>query len=61
MAHYIIKQEYIKENELLLDVPLYGLVEKYFGKDYVSLNNEIHDNLVKLANVIEDFILAKPY
>ncbi|MDY6498850.1 hypothetical protein [Clostridioides difficile] len=46
---------------MLLDVPLYGLGEKYFGKDYVSLNNEIHDNLVKLANVIEDFILAKPY
>lgn len=60
MAHYIIKEEYIKENELKLDVPLYGLVEKYFGKDYVSLNNEIHDNLVRLANVIEDFILAKP-
>lgn len=44
MAHYGLGQA-IKGNEIMYDVPFYGLVEKHFKTDYEVLLCNIIDDL----------------
>ena len=59
MSHYQVTNYDLEEDEILLDVPFYGLIEKYFGKDFNSLNREIYEKLTELSNILEDLILMK--
>lgn len=59
MSHYKITNDNLERDEILLDVPFYGLIEKYFGQDFNSLNKEIYEKLTDLSNILEDLILMK--
>ena len=57
MAHYKISENSIKEQDILNNVPFYGLIEQYSGKDYDSLNEEISDNLKNISLLLETWVL----
>lgn len=57
LSHYRISQEYIEKDKISIDVPFYGLIEKYTGKDYYTLNNELENNLRNISSLLEKWIL----
>jgi hypothetical protein len=59
MAHYNITEDDLKEDEIILGVPFYGLVEKCLRQDFNTLNGELSEKLIHLSDVLEDLILVK--
>jgi hypothetical protein len=58
ILHYKISENDLKANEIIIDVPFYGLIEKYTGTDYLSINKEISNKLKQLSILLEKWILT---
>lgn len=59
LQHYEIKESDISEEELILEAPFYGLIEKYTDKSYKEYNNEVTKKLYELSEILEEWILIK--
>ena len=55
MAHYKIGVA-LKESEIIFDDPFYGLTQKFFGCDYVTVKNAIIGNLLALSYQLRTFL-----
>lgn len=58
MAHYKISEASIEKENILKDVPFYGLIEKYTNKDYYQLNDLIEQNLTDMSALLENLVLS---
>ncbi|MCU9816459.1 hypothetical protein [Paraclostridium sp. AKS73] len=57
LFHYKIQENCISEKEIMFNVPFYGLIEKYTNTDYYDFNQSLDNNLKKISEMLEDWIL----
>ena len=55
MAHYKLGVA-LKDSELILSDPLYGLTQKFLGCDYNTLKNGVMQELSSLASQLKVFL-----
>lgn len=55
MAHYKMGVA-LKPSEIIYDDPLFGLTQKYFDCDYAMLKCTIKENLLRLANQLNEYL-----
>lgn len=57
LLHYKISEKYVSKEEILLNEPFYGLINKYTGRDYYTFNHQLDDNLKDISLMLERWIL----
>lgn len=55
MAHYKMGVA-LKPTEIICDDPLFGLTQKYFNCDYATLKCKIRENLLRLADQLNEYL-----
>lgn len=56
MAHYKIGVA-LKESEIDFSDPFYGLTQKYFTCDYITIKESLIDNLKVLSNQLSTYLM----
>lgn len=63
MMHYGLKDDlgraYMSANDINMSEPFFGLIEKYYNKDYYELSNSINNKLNKISSALEGLLPIK--
>lgn len=57
ILHYKITEKEIEENEIMTQVPFFGILEKYTKEDFYTLDIKLEKYLIDISNLLEKWIL----